>query len=240
MHCGRSIPRRAASERAGSQMAQPLAPIIGKTRFRFTAASEPKRTGPAWYAELVRICARCSKPIPDAKRSHAKYCSDECKTQAFLARRRKKPEQVSVAVAGSPAEPEQKPSVLAGTVSPLGPAPTGAGNPDWYAMEYITTDPAGRRVRVRVQQRVTLEYLPDVAEAAAATLARAETAAPTSSEAPKTEARAASTVPPELPRVKPAESPAGPVPEVIGPGNSTLPKSPKPAAKRGGFWPFGK
>lgn len=223
-------------------MAQPLAAIIGKTRFRFTAAREPKRTGPAWYAELVRICARCSKPIPDTKRSHAQYCSDECKTQAFLARRRKKPEQVSVAVAGSPAEPEQKPSVVAGTVSPSGPAPTVAGNPDWYAMEYITTDPAGRRVRVRVQQRVTLEYLPDVAEAGAATatLPRAETAAPTSSEAPKTEAPAVSPLPPEPPRVKPAESPAGPIPEVLGPGNSSLPKPLKPAVKRGSPWFFGK
>lgn len=235
MHYWRSIPRHGASERAGSQMAQPLAAISGNTRFRFTAAHEPKPTGPAWYAEPVRICARCSKPIPDAKRSHAKYCSDECKTQAFLARRHKKPEQVSVAAAGSPAEPEQKRSVVAGTVSPLGPALNGSATPDWYAMEYITTDPAGRRVRVRVQQRVTLDYLPDVAEAGAATLPRAATDAPTSSEAPKTEARAVSTVPPEPPRVEPAEPPVSLVAEVLGLGNSRLPKPARATAKREGF-----
>lgn len=200
-------------------MAQPLAAISGNTRFRFTAAREPKRTGPAWYAEPVRICARCSKPIPDAKRSHAKYCSDECKTQAFLARRRKKPEQVSVAVAGSPAEPEQKPSVVAGTVSPLGPAPTGAGNPDWYAMEYITTDPAGRRVRVRVQQRVSIEYLPASADrlsapdaaksaASATVLADGQSPTPASSLPTGVETHPSTTAIPPVSATRPAVPPA--------------------------------
>lgn len=49
---------------------------------------------------------------------------------------------------------------------------------------------------------------------------------------------------PEPPRVEPVAPSAGPVPEVLGRGNSTQPKPAKPPAKppakRGGFWPFGK
>ncbi|PSM30695.1 hypothetical protein BVG81_009190, partial [Haliangium sp. UPWRP_2] len=81
----------------------------------------------------MRICARCTKPIPDAKRSHAKYCSDECKTLAFQDRRRKKPEHVSVPETASATNPEQKPPIVAGTVLLPGAAHNGSAMPDWYA-----------------------------------------------------------------------------------------------------------
>ncbi len=134
--------------------------------FRFLPAHEPKRKRPAWYAEYMRICAPCGKPVPESRRSHARYCSDECKKKAFAERRRKKPELVSVLAAAPPANPEQKASLLPTTVSQIAHVLVPSSGPEWCTTEYLTTDPAGRRVLVRIQQRVTIEFLPGASEKA--------------------------------------------------------------------------
>ena len=230
---------------------------IDGSLFRFIPAHEPKRKRPAWYAEYMRICARCRKPVPESRRSHAQYCSDECKKKAFIERRRKKPELVSVPAAAPPANLEQKASLLPATVSQIAQVLVPSAGPEWRTTEYLTTDPAGRRVLVRIQQRVTIEFLPGASEsigevrstppdAPRVESAKSE-AAPSVSEStkpPESAPSASAPSHPEPPRVEPVAPSAGPVPEVLGRGKSTQPKPAKPPAKppakRGGIWPFGK
>lgn len=205
----------------------------------------------------MRICASCGKPVPESRRSHAQYCSDECKKQAFTERRRKKPELVSVPAATPPENPEQKASLLPGTVSQIAQVLVPSAGPEWRTTEYITTDPAGRRVLVRIQQRVTVEFLPGASESTGdgrsmppdeprveSAKSEAVSSASESTKAPESAPTASAPSHPEPPRVEPVAPPAGPVPEVLGRGNSTQPKPAKPPAKlpakRGGFWPFGK
>ena len=205
----------------------------------------------------MRICAPCGKLVPESRRSHAQYCSDECKKKAFIERRRKKPELVSVPAAAPPANLEQKASLLPATVSQIAQVLVPSAGPEWRTTEYLTTDPAGRRVLVRIQQRVTIEFLPGASEsigevrsmppdAPRVESAKSE-AAPSVSESTKAPESAPTASAPshtEPLRVEPVAPPAGPVPEVLGRGNSTQPKPAKPPAKppakRGGFWPFGK
>lgn len=205
----------------------------------------------------MRICAPCGKPVPESRRSHAQYCSDECKKKAFAERRRKKPELVSVPAAAPPANPEQKAQLLPTTVSQITQVLVPGAGPEWRTTEYITTDPSGRRVLVRIQQRVTIEFLPGASESIGevrgmppdepkVVSAKSE-AAPSVSEstkAPESAPTASAPSQTEPLRVEPVAPPAGPVPEVLGRGNLTQPKPAKPPAKppakRGGFWPFGK